>query len=128
MNRQVAGMVECYPDAFRPATAPKTIWEFDVAYTAPAFDYSSAEDYYEACSSKQFLANIKTPTTILCSQDDPFVPSKIFQSVQMSQQTDFINPEFGGHMGYISRSQNDFGNRRWMDFICVQWAKTLYPK
>jgi predicted alpha/beta-fold hydrolase len=128
MNRHVEAMVQCHPDAFRPATTPKTIWEFDVEYTAPAFGYSSAEAYYEQCSSKQFLEQVTVPTAILCSQDDPFIPPEVFQSARMSQQIDFINPKFGGHMGYISRSQNDFGDRRWMDFICVQWAKTLYPR
>jgi predicted alpha/beta-fold hydrolase len=128
MNRQVEAMVECHPDAFQPATTPNTIWDFDVEYTAPAFGYPRVEAYYEECSSKQFLEHITIPTTILCSQDDPFIPRDIFQSARMSQQIDFINPEFGGHMGYISRSRNSLGDRRWMDFICVQWAKTLYPK
>lgn len=128
MNRQVEAMVECYPDAFRPAVTPTTIWEFDVEYTAPAFGYPNVEAYYEECSSKQFLEHITVPTTILCSQDDPFVPREIFQTARMSQKTDFINPEFGGHMGYISRSVNTLGDRRWMDFICIQWAKTLYPE
>jgi len=128
MNLQVEALVQCHPDAFQPAKTPNTIWEFDVEYTAPAFGYSSADAYYEACSSKQFLENIAVPTTILCSQDDPFIPSEIFQNARMSQQIDFINPEFGGHMGYISRSRNDLGDRRWMDYICVQWAKTLYPR
>lgn len=128
MNRQVEALVECYQGAFRPATTPNTIWEFDVEYTAPAFGYLSAEAYYEKCSSKQFLENIAVPTTILCSQDDPFIPPEIFQRVWMSQYINFINPEFGGHMGYISRSRNEFGDRRWMDFVCVHWAKTLCPK
>jgi predicted alpha/beta-fold hydrolase len=128
MNRQVEAMAECHPDAFRPTVTPSTIWEFDVAYTAPAFGYPHVEAYYEECSGKQFLENIALPTTILCSQDDPFIPPEIFQSARMSQKIDFVNPEFGGHMGYISRSQNALGDRRWMDFICVQWAKTLYPK
>ena len=128
MNRQVEAMVECHPDAFRPAATPNTIWEFDVEYTAPAFGYRRVEAYYEECSAKQFLEHIAVPTTIVCSQDDPFIPPEIFQSARMSQRIDFVNPEFGGHMGYISRSRNDLGDRRWMDFICVQWAKTLYPK
>ena len=128
MNRQVQAMVECHPDAFRPVVTPSAIWEFDVEYTAPAFGYPRVEAYYEECSSKQFLEHISIPTTILCSQDDPFIPPEIFQSARMSQKIEFINPEFGGHMGYISRSRNDFGDRRWMDFICVQWAKTLYPE
>ena len=121
-------MGECQPDAFRPAVRPKTIWEFDVAYTAPAFGFPNVEAYYETCSAKQFLQQIVVPTTILCSQDDPFIPPEIFQSARMSHQIDFMNPEFGGHMGYISRSCNSLGDRRWMDFICVQWAKTLYPR
>lgn len=128
MNQQVEAMVECHPDAFRPAVQPSTIHEFDVEYTAPAFGYPDVEAYYEKCSSKQFLEPIVVPTTILCSQDDPFIPPETFQSARMSQKIDFINPEFGGHMGYISRSRNDLGDRRWMDYICVQWAKTLYPK
>ena len=128
MNRYVEAMVECHPDAFRPAKTPNTIWEFDVEYTAPAFGYPRVEAYYEECSSKQFLEHITIPTTILCSQDDPFVPQETFQSARMSQRIDFMNPESGGHMGYISRSRNTFGDRRWMDFICVQWAKTLYPE
>ena len=128
MNRQVEAMVECYPDAFRPAVTPNTIWEFDVAYTAPAFGYPHVEAYYEECSAKQFLEHTAVPTTILCSQDDPFIPPEIFQSARMQQRIDFINPEFGGHMGYISHSRNSFGDRRWMDFFCVQWAKNLYPE
>ncbi len=128
MNRQVEAMVECHPDAFRPTTVPSTIWEFDVAYTAPAFGYPHVEAYYEECSAKQFLEHTPVPTTILCSQDDPFIPPETFQNARMNQRIDFINPEFGGHMGYISRSRNALGDRRWMDFICVQWAKTLYPE
>ena len=128
MNRQVEAMLECHPDAFRPTMTPSTIWEFDVAYTAPASGYPHVEAYYEECSAKQFLENTAIPTTLLCSQDDPFIPSETFQNARMNQRIEFINPEFGGHMGYISRSRNSFGDRRWMDFICVQWAKTLYPK
>ena len=128
MNRQVEAMIECHPDAFRPTSNPSTIWEFDVAYTAPAFGYPHVEAYYEECSAKQFLEHISIPTTILCSQDDPFIPPETFQDARMNQRTDFINPESGGHMGYISRSRNALGTRRWMDFICVQWVKNLYPK
>jgi predicted alpha/beta-fold hydrolase len=128
MNRQVSSMLKCQPHAVRPTFKPKTIWEFDVGYTAPAFGYPCVEAYYESCSSKQFLGAITIPTTLLCSQDDPFIPPVIFNDARMSPAVKFVNPEFGGHMGYISRKQNPFGDRRWMDFICVQWAKSLYPE
>jgi len=127
MNRQVAAMAECHPETFLPANHARTIWEFDVEYTAPAAGYPHVEAYYEACSAQQFLERIAVPTTILCSQDDPFIPPRIFQDARMGPRVRLLDPECGGHMGYISREKNVFGDRRWMDFICVQWAKTLYP-
>ena len=128
MNRQVAAMAQSYPEALRPTNHPKTIWEFDVAYTAPASGYPDVDAYYEAASAKQFLEQIPIPTTILCARDDPFIPHSVFRNAPMGRTVEFLNPEFGGHMGYISRKQNVFGDRRWMDFICVQWAKTLYSE
>lgn len=128
MNQQVAAMLKQHPKSFRPTFKPKTIWEFDVGYTAPAFGYPHVEAYYESASASQFLGDITLPTTLLCSQDDPFIPPSIFEEARMSPQINFINPAHGGHMGYISRKCNAFGDRRWMDFICVQWAKSLYPE
>ncbi len=127
MNRQVQAMSKSYPQTILPAFKPKNIWEFDVSYTAPAFGYPSAEAYYEACSSTQFLGNIDVPTTILCSRDDPFIPPELFEKAHWSGKVQYLNPEQGGHMGYIARRKTPLGDRRWMDFICVQWAKSVYP-
>ncbi len=125
MNRQVEAMVECFERAHRPARPAKTIYEFDVLYTAPAFEFKDVDDYYSQSSAKQFLEFIRVPTTILCSKDDPFVPESVFQDARMSLCVDCLNPDFGGHMGYISKNKTPLGDRRWMDFICVQWAQEV---
>jgi len=125
MNRQVEALVECFGRAYRPARPAKTIYEFDVLYTAPAFEFADVDEYYSQSSAKQFLETIRVPTTILCSKDDPFVPKGVFRGSRMSLCVDYLNPDFGGHMGYISKNKNPLGDRRWMDFICVRWAQEV---
>lgn len=125
MNRQVEALIECFGRAHRPARPAKTIYEFDVLYTAPAFEFADVDEYYSQSSAKQFLETIRVPTTILCSKDDPFVPKGVFGGSRMSLCVDYLNPDFGGHMGYISKNKNPLGDRRWMDLICVRWAQEV---
>ena len=121
---QADALAECFPDAFLPTGKEKTILEFDKAYTAPAAGYANVDDYYLKCSSKSYLENITVPTTILCSEDDPFIEPGIFKSVRMSNAVDILTPEHGGHMGYIQNKLTPWGDYRWMDFVIVDWAGT----
>ena len=43
----------------------KTFAEFDGAYTAPIHGYISAEDYWQRCSSRQFMHGIDVPTLLI---------------------------------------------------------------
>ena len=123
INLQVEAMAECFPDAFIP---PKksTILEFDEVYTAPVAGYKNSDDYYSTCSAKNFLEDIVVPTTILCARDDPFVDPSIFKSVRMSSTIELNTPEYGGHMGYLSRELTPWGDYRWMDFMVVDWMNS----
>jgi len=42
-----------------------SFYKYDDTYTAPIHGFSSAAEYYEKCSSKQFLKEIQTPTLII---------------------------------------------------------------
>ena len=125
LMQQKRAMTECQPKAFNPREDATTIWDFDVRYTAPAAGYKDVEEYYKKCSSGQFLKFIKTPTTILCAQDDPFIPPRVFEEVKMSFHVNYLAPDGGGHMGYITKTKTPLGDRRWMDFVAVKWAKEL---
>jgi predicted alpha/beta-fold hydrolase len=81
---------------------PKTIREFDERFTAPIAGFASAADYYERCSSRQFLCRIKTPTLLLCDRHDPIVPARIFEGIENSA----LHMQWtrrGGHLGYLQR-------------------------
>ncbi len=123
LNRQLIAVEECFPGRGVMKKTPGSIWEFDVLYTAPAGGFADVEDYYSRSSSGQYLQNIKIPTTLLCSKDDPFIPPSQFKSLKMSSAIDFVNPESGGHMGYISKEKTSFGDRRWLDAVIMGWVE-----
>ncbi|MCP4720715.1 MAG: alpha/beta fold hydrolase, partial [Desulfobacteraceae bacterium] len=52
----------------------KTFKEFDDRYTAPIHGFKDAHDYWEKCSSLQFIPNIKIPCLIINAVNDPFLP------------------------------------------------------
>ena len=80
----------------------KTFWEFDGAYTAPIHGFSSAQDYYTKCSSKQFLKDIKTPTLIIHSNDDPFMTTEILPNKnEISKYITLEVSQHGGHVGFV---------------------------
>ncbi len=125
INQQARALLECHPEAFMPGTEHATIREFDKNYTAQSAGFLSAEDYYDACSSKIFLDGIRIPTTILCALDDPFIPRALFDRVGQNPALRYIAPEFGGHMGYLSKNKTPLGDRRWMDYAIVEWVKRM---
>ena len=122
IHRQGIALAECFPDAFLPSGLEKTIFEFDKSYTAPAAGYKNVDDYYSKCSAKYYLRNISVPTTILCSEDDPFIQKEIFKTIHMSNYIETFTPKYGGHMGYILDKPTLWGDYRWMDCIIVDWA------
>lgn len=81
----------------------KSFYEFDNVYTGPVHGFSSADDYYQQCSAKQYLAAIATPTLIIHALDDPFMPPDILPD--KDSIADCIQLEVsqhGGHLGFVS--------------------------
>jgi predicted alpha/beta-fold hydrolase len=125
IRNQAVALVEQFPLALNPLKNLKTIWDFDVSYTAPAGGFKDVDEYYDRSSSKHFLEGIKTPTSILSAEDDPFVPGYLFDQAVMSEKVALHKPEKGGHMGYISRHATPHGDRRWMDYAVLEWIRKL---
>jgi predicted alpha/beta-fold hydrolase len=85
--------------------AIKTIREFDELYTARIHGFASAQAYYEASSSRQYLKSIAVPTLILHAKDDPFMtPEVLPEAGELSQAVDLEVSDHGGHVGFVSGS------------------------
>lgn len=80
----------------------KSIYEFDDIYTAPVHGFKNAVDYYTKNSSRQFLKEIQTPTLLIHSLDDPFMPPSIFpDKKELSSSIVYEVGNYGGHVGFI---------------------------
>jgi hypothetical protein len=88
----------------------RSLIDFDNSYTAPAFGFRDAFDYYAHASSNRFLDNIQLPSLVIHSQDDPFIPFEIFDHAAFAENPHllFLAPQFGGHVAFMSRGQPRF--------------------
>ncbi len=109
------GMLPPAVDVSR-AFAARTFREFDDAATAPLHGFAGAEDYYRRSSCSRFLDEIRVPTFLLHSADDPFLPSTCIPrpAVRANPHLVAAFTTRGGHVGFVS------GNR---PFRPTFWAE-----
>ncbi|HPE61366.1 MAG TPA: alpha/beta fold hydrolase [Thiolinea sp.] len=81
----------------------RTLRQFDEAVTAPVNGFRDAEDYYRRCSSRPFLAAIRTPTLILHDPHDPFMqPQTVPETAELGPGVTLELCAGAGHVGFIS--------------------------
>ena len=92
----------------------RTFRQYDDALTAPLHGFKDANDYYTRCSSKPLLKDIKVPTLVVHSKDDPFMtPAVLPEEHELSPAVTFELTEHGGHVGFVDGPL--FKPRRWID-------------
>jgi predicted alpha/beta-fold hydrolase len=99
----------------------KTLKSFDDRYTAPLHGFKDAYDYYEKCSSINFVDHIKKPTLIINTSNDPFL-SKECSPTELLKDHPFVTLEIllrGGHVGFTQFNKNGlyWSEQRAFDFI-----------
>jgi predicted alpha/beta-fold hydrolase len=86
------------------------IRSFDDIYTGPIHGFADADEYYNKCSSINFLKNITIPTLIVNAQNDPFLPEECYPYDLASQNSNitFEAPVHGGHVGFMSLNRQGY--------------------
>ncbi len=98
----------------------KTIEEFDELYTAPINGFGTAQNYYNKCSAKQFLKDIKIPTLIIHALDDPFMtPAILPTKEELSKHITMSISEHGGHVGFVNGTL--FKPKYWLEKHIVEY-------
>ncbi|MFA9398217.1 MAG: YheT family hydrolase [Clostridiaceae bacterium] len=95
--------------------------DFDDEYTAPIHGFKDGNDYYNKCSCKQFLKNIKIPTLIINALDDPFLSRECFpiEEAEINENLTLITPKHGGHVGFSSFGDDYWTEKKVMEFIIL---------
>jgi predicted alpha/beta-fold hydrolase len=98
----------------------RNIYDFDDRFTAQAFGFGTADNYYATQSSSQFLARIRVPTLLVQAKDDPLIPFSVYDHPAFSTNPNLrlIAVEHGGHLGFISKTRPRF----WLDQVLVNWV------
>lgn len=101
--------------------AARTVYEFDQAFTAPRFGFVDAEDYYRRSSAKRVLTEIQTPSLLIEAQDDPWVPSASYDTVDWDVLPFLhrLSAGGGGHVGFHGRSSET----PWHDVKIIEFFK-----
>ncbi|RMH15508.1 MAG: hydrolase, partial [Gammaproteobacteria bacterium] len=82
-----------------------------------------AEEYYRLSSCRQYLKEIRLPTHIIHSRDDPFMTEAAIP--QIHELSDCVTLELsdqGGHVGFVGGTIRD-GIRYWLEHRIVNLLK-----
>ena len=97
----------------------KTLKDFDDIYTSRAHGFKDALDYYEKCSSLQFLPNITIPTLIINAANDSFLGPECYPYKEAKENSSvFLEvPNSGGHVGFYGRNNTTYTEKRAAKFF-----------
>lgn len=103
--RQKRGLLDGVIDVEATLSA-RSLRAFDDVATAPLHGFADANDYYSRSSSGGFLKGIRTPTFLIHSRDDPFLPESALPTTEV-EDNPFISMKLtarGGHVGFVEGS------------------------
>lgn len=97
----------------------KTLKDFDDVYTSKAHGFVDALDYYERCSSLQFLNHIRIPTLILNAKNDSFLSPDCFPETDAKTNKNLFleMPNDGGHVGFHNKNNVYYNEQRALEFV-----------
>jgi predicted alpha/beta-fold hydrolase len=82
----------------------RSLRAFDDLGTAPLHGFADSDDYYRRASSKPYLPDIRRPTLLIHSVDDPFLPAGAVprREVADNPHLEACFTDAGGHVGFVT--------------------------
>jgi uncharacterized protein len=104
----------------------KSVYEFDDKFTALAFGFGTADNYYATQSASQFLDRIRVPALLVQAKDDPLIPFDVYNHPAFSTNPwlRLLPVDHGGHLGFVAKTKPRF----WLDEVLVQWMLKVRNK
>lgn len=123
MRRKDKAWPGCFPMERLPGV--RSVRDFDEAFTAPHFGFSSAADYYDRASALRVIDRITVPALIIGAKDDPFVPCGTFldERVTANPHITVELSDHGGHCAFVCDGVD--GDAYWAERRVIAFATAL---
>jgi len=104
----------------------RTIREFDEAFTVPLSGYQDVLEYYRESSAVSKLGQIRVPTLLVHSRDDPLLPwcPLVCPAVEENPRLMLALSKRGGHGAFVEGSRRDI-DRSWAENRVVDFFRLL---
>jgi uncharacterized protein len=102
-----------------------TLKKFDDIYTGPQAGFKNGLDYYNQCSSLQFIPRIRIPTLLISAADDPIIDTSFYRSLKPQPSLSVLFTEHGGHVGFLPPTFGFRFSEAWHDQAILKWLKKL---
>jgi predicted alpha/beta-fold hydrolase len=127
LKRRIRTKQKLYPELYDISAlrSVRTLRQFDDRFTAPAHGFADAADYYHRSSALRVIAQIRTPTLIIHAEDDPFIPFAPLLDAAIAENPCILllGPKQGGHVAFISSTQNGDEDRFWAENRVIEFCK-----
>lgn len=93
--------------------------DFDAFFSAPINGFTSAAEFYQAASAKNFVAGVRIPTLLVNAQNDPLLTPSC-NPVEVAEQNPHFfleRPKRGGHTGFALPGKT----HTWAEFRTLQF-------
>lgn len=127
LHRKIQAKMRVMPDRIDDQNFDriKNFKDYDDRYTAPLHGFENAQDYWNKCSSLNYISKVRVPTLVVNALDDPFLAGDCYpvKAASESQYVFLETPSSGGHVGFIQFNGDEsyWSENRAIDFI-QQWA------
>jgi uncharacterized protein len=123
LRRRFQRKAALFPDRYDLAHLKRfpSIREFDDKITARYEGFTGADDYYARASAARVLENVRVPTLVIHSSDDPFI--RVLPATQAKLLNNpaihLIETAYGGHCAFLAEPNGYDG--RWAEKTAVDF-------
>jgi len=115
MRNKAQEYPELYPyDASR---GYRDFYSYDSQWTAPAFGFKDANEYYTKASACRVMHKVAVPGLLIHAEDDPFVPYNdlSMKAIEDSPNMRLLMTKYGGHNGFFAAAVSETEDWRDLD-------------
>jgi predicted alpha/beta-fold hydrolase len=128
LKRKVRAKHKLFPGRYdlTKLSAVRTLRDFDEHFTSTSNGFINADDYYYRCSSTRVVEQIRVPTLIIHSEDDPFIPFEPLREKVFAENPYvlLLKTERGGHVAFIA-SKTTGEDRFWAENRAVEFCRLV---